>query len=143
MYTQFSISSLSELSTAIAYFLTKMPFLLDNSQDSDSIINWMQERKFAIREVEFQDKWKRINISCFIQMWGSTACGWGGMGGAAMTESYTVAIHNKDYGIIAVFYRGEFAYAIKDNDIAKDHLMKGTLPGLNRLEKFAVIYKSR
>jgi hypothetical protein len=43
------------------------------------------------------NKWN-IEVVMFPQTWGSTALGYGGMGGAAMTDAYTVIVsNNNDY----------------------------------------------
>lgn len=50
-----------------------------------------------------------IEVKLFSQMWGSTALGYGGIGGAAMTPAYTVIVYMKDtfcvyfgnYGVLA------------------------------------------
>lgn len=48
----------------------------------------------------------------FVQTWGSTALGFGGMGGAAMTPAYTIII--KRANEYAVYFSGRFAYKVKN-----------------------------
>jgi hypothetical protein len=48
----------------------------------------------------------------FTQMWGSTALGFGGIGGQAMTEAYTVVVQGPD-GTCAVYWDGKWAYNVK------------------------------
>jgi hypothetical protein len=48
----------------------------------------------------------------FPQMWGSTALGFGGIGGAAMTEAYTTVVTM--YNQVAVFFDGRHAYSISE-----------------------------
>lgn len=47
----------------------------------------------------------------FAQTWGSTALGFGGIGGAAMTPAYTVVIAGPN-GQFAVYWAGRLAYTI-------------------------------
>lgn len=47
----------------------------------------------------------------FTQTWGSTALGYGGIGGAAMTPAYTVIIAGPE-GHLAVYWNGRFAYLV-------------------------------
>lgn len=53
-----------------------------------------------------------IEIVMFCQTWGSTALGFGGIGGSAMTPAYTViAICEK---AAAVYFGGRHAYTVSD-----------------------------
>jgi hypothetical protein len=47
----------------------------------------------------------------FSQTWGSTALGYGGIGGAAMTPAYTVVIAGPE-GHLAFYWNGRFAYLV-------------------------------
>lgn len=47
----------------------------------------------------------------FPQSWGSTALGFGGMGGSAMTDAYTTVLSGPD-GDLAVYFNGRFAYLL-------------------------------
>lgn len=50
----------------------------------------------------------------FPQTWGSTALGYGGIGGAAMTPAYTVVVTGPG-GQVAVYWAGRHAYGIDLN----------------------------
>lgn len=53
-----------------------------------------------------------LTVIHFPQTWGSTALGFGGMGGAAMTTAYTtVVICRKN---AAVFFNGRHCYSVDD-----------------------------
>jgi hypothetical protein len=55
-------------------------------------------------------------FAMFAQMWSSTALGFGGIGGAAMTPAYTTIILGPERDF-CVYFRGRFAYRIeKPND---------------------------
>lgn len=47
----------------------------------------------------------------FTQAWGSTALGFGGIGGAAVTEAYTVVLQGPT-GDLAVYFGGRLAYKL-------------------------------
>lgn len=53
-----------------------------------------------------------ITVEMFTQMWGSTALGFGGIGGAAMTTAYTHIIRGPS-GEHAVYFNGRFAYLVE------------------------------
>ena len=76
-------------------------------------------------KLDFQNKTGHeltdIEISCdvtlysFPQTWGSTALGFGGIGGQMITQAQTTVIMvstTREYG--AVFFGGEFAYSIEN-----------------------------
>jgi len=48
----------------------------------------------------------------FVQGWGSTALGFGGVGGQAMTDAYTIIL--ECHGEYAVYFGGVFAYLVKN-----------------------------
>lgn len=50
-------------------------------------------------------------FAMFAQTWGSTALGFGGIGGAAMTPAYTVVVKGPQ-GHLAVYWAGRFGYLI-------------------------------
>ncbi|KVP17164.1 hypothetical protein [Burkholderia ubonensis] len=50
-------------------------------------------------------------FAMFAQTWGSTALGFGGIGGAAMSPAYTVVVSGPQ-GHMAVYWGGRFAYLI-------------------------------
>jgi hypothetical protein len=62
----------------------------------------------------------------FPQTWGSTALGFGGIGGAAMTTAYTVVV--ECMGAYAVYFGGHHAYTITQpndqffEDVAKQRM---------------------
>lgn len=55
---------------------------------------------------------EELDVWMFSQVWGSTALGFGGVGGQAMTSAYTVVIRgpHSDY---AVYFSGRLAYHIQ------------------------------
>ena len=55
--------------------------------------------------------WECEVEAMFVQMWPSTALGFGGIGGHAMTRAYTVVVRGPD-GARAVYWAGRFAYLV-------------------------------
>ncbi|KZC41086.1 hypothetical protein RHOFW510R12_00475 [Rhodanobacter sp. FW510-R12] len=53
-------------------------------------------------------------VTAFPQLWGSTALGFGGMGGSAMTTAYTVVVESSVVGQRAVYFgsSGRLAYIV-------------------------------
>lgn len=52
-------------------------------------------------------------VAMFPQTWGSTALGFGGVGGQAITTAYTIVLENGLDGQHAVYFGGRFAYKVK------------------------------
>ena len=55
-----------------------------------------------------------LDVKVFKQPWGSTALGFPGVGGCAMTSAYTTVICSDDYKYCAVFFGDRLAYLVKD-----------------------------
>jgi hypothetical protein len=87
-----------------------------------SDIEYMQKARQASRDtgenVQFKDYRKHqphdIEVAAmFVQTWGSTALGFGGIGGAAMTDAYTVILKSLHTNEHLVYFDGRFAYSVK------------------------------
>jgi len=58
-----------------------------------------------------------VEVFMFPQTWGSTALGYGGVGGAAMTSAYTVVV--SDHDCHCVYFGGaELAYKVKYSELS-------------------------
>lgn len=72
---------------------------------------------------EMGEKRRHVNdVECtmFSQTWGSTALGFGGIGGQAMTDAYTVVVYGP-MGDVCVYFGGRFAYHIeRPNDVFRE-----------------------
>jgi hypothetical protein len=55
----------------------------------------------------------------FTQTWGSTALGFGGIGGSSMTSAYTTVVLMD--GAAAVYFSGRHAYSI--NEVSREFMM--------------------
>ena len=64
-------------------------------------------------------------LTVFSQTWGSTALGFGGIGGQAMTSAYTTVIWDYTMNIWAVYFVNRLAYIIRDpNDLFMENVFK-------------------
>jgi hypothetical protein len=78
-----------------------------------------EEMKTAVAPPEcFVEKTRKHSFydltlySMFPQTWGSTALGFGGIGGQAVTSAYVCVIQSNLVGGYAVYFSGRFAYMI-------------------------------
>lgn len=88
--------------------------------------------------------WADIDMHVVKQIWSSTSCGWGGIGGAAMTNAYTVIIVNYQMKAMFVYWSGKLAYIAHLNDkVDKVESMRYVkMPGLSDCNKVLdIIYK--
>lgn len=69
---------------------------------------------------EDKDKYNNLNLNVdiFPQTWGSTALGFGGVGGQAITTAYTTVFHETYHDIHAVFFSNQLAYIVKKSNEA-------------------------
>jgi hypothetical protein len=63
--------------------------------------------------------------SMFTQTWGSTALGFGGIGGQAITSAYVCVIESNLVGGYAVYFGGRLAYVIdRPNEVFMEHIAR-------------------
>lgn len=55
-----------------------------------------------------------LQAEVFCQCWASTALGFGGVGGSAMSNAYTTVFSDILADVHVVFFAGEFAYIVRD-----------------------------
>lgn len=76
----------------------------------------IQERFYNVikdSEVVKETKYRlEFSMWMFPQTWGSTALGFGGIGGQAITEAYTVVVHEDISNYVGVFFGERLAYSI-------------------------------
>lgn len=60
-----------------------------------------------------------VDVVLFSQMWGSTALGYGGLGGAAMTEAYTVVVMTREVACV-YFGCGRLAYKVEFDKLTSE-----------------------
>lgn len=74
-----------------------------------------------------------IDVYNFPQTWGSTALGFGGIGGAAMTKAYTTVIVCRENA--AVFFAGRHCYSVDGiNEAFKEDLRRKCMRSLKDAE---------
>jgi len=83
----------------------------------DRMLQFSKDKRWM--DQESLRAWNKINLHVVLQMWGSTACGWNGIGGAAMTQSYTTVIESIEGNAIFVYYNGKLAYVAEMDDKLK------------------------
>lgn len=86
-----------------------------------------ESRDFSVKDtVKYVKKTRNleareIDVVMFPQTWGSTALGFGGIGGRAITTAYTVVIsHGRTH---VVYFNGRFAYKVeRPNELFYAHV---------------------
>lgn len=136
----FTQTHLLQLNQAIDYYSSELYNNIIFFKSTNSVTKWLEKIEKRIAGLPFPESWLIFDIYCFSQVWPSTSRGWGGFGGAALTMDYTTVIHNPDFGIIAVFWGGHFAYAVNDTDEVLALLKEKKLPGLKDIERFDFIF---
>lgn len=86
---------------------------LSKQEQTDAIRTRTEPRVMRTRRPHEDD----VEVIMFPQTWGSTALGYGGMGGAAVTSAYTVIVSNGDCHCV-YFGQGELAYMIRYSDLS-------------------------
>lgn len=78
----------------------------------------IEERFWNAIKDELDEKDKKyfpeFEMTMFLQTWGSTALGFGGIGGQAITSAYTTVVQEIYSGWFGVFFGEKLAYKIKD-----------------------------
>lgn len=94
------------------------------------------DRKSDFSKSNIYKEWWDISIHIVNQLWSSTSCGWGGIGGAAMTYSYSFIVHQKVSDLYFVYWNGKLAYICNKSEISDLNY----IPYLNKVK---AIYKSK
>lgn len=115
----FNILDLADFTKAIAdYQIMGSQFPQYGHLNKDNLNTFLEKHKSKERywDSPVLNTWHRISVHVTYQTWGSTSCGWGGIGGSAMTTSMNVVIENMYTGLTFVYWGGRLAYATnKDN----------------------------
>lgn len=111
--------------------LTKMAReILEMEEDLPIRFDYRKERNVSIDDFE---------MITFTQIWGSTALGFGGIGGQAMTEANTyvfipVSCHQKCF----VYFAGRFAYTADFCEAFKEDVRKNRMEPVSNAGKYRV-----
>ena len=74
----------------------------------------MERHCNAVKSMGVDYKYPEVDMYMFPQMWGSTALGFGGIGGQAMTTASTVIVEDYQNGYYSVFFGDHIAYLIEN-----------------------------
>lgn len=79
-----------------------------------------------------------FEMETFVQTWGSTTCGFGGIGGSAMTSqrTYVFIPYYTEIEKCLVFFGSRFAYKADYCEKFKEDLRKGNLVSVNEKGKY-------
>jgi hypothetical protein len=83
-----------------------------NYQDRDWEAYAKGDKNKTVTKTRTHTDYDLTVVAMFPQTWGSTALGFGGIGGAAMSTAYTCVIESDLVGGMAVYFGGRFAYKI-------------------------------
>lgn len=95
-----------------------------------------QDRKDGKEGIEKERRPFEDEIKCyhFPQTWGSTALGFGGMGGAAMTTAYTTVVILNSHA--AVFFNGGWAYTVPTSKLFWEDLFHQRVVAVHHSNKY-------
>jgi len=82
----------------------------------------------------------RLELYSHPQGWGSTACGFGGLAGQAITTAQTNVFLSRHLDIALVFHAGKFAYASRISREFGKALKEQRLPGYTGKKDFDVLF---
>jgi len=88
---------------------------LSKTQQADAIRTRTEAKRVESRRPHEDD----VEVIMFPQTWGSTALGYGGMGGASVTSAYTVIVHDH-VNYCVYFGEGELAYKVTYNMLTSE-----------------------
>lgn len=90
---------------------------MDGLSREEKVALHAKEKETGQAQGPFVDKKRRpsphdCEVAMFPQTWGSTALGFDGVGGQAITSAYTVVVECVRTGFRAVYFGGRFAYLV-------------------------------
>jgi uncharacterized membrane protein YtjA (UPF0391 family) len=93
------------------------------------IVDYFKEN-YPYPEEEIEYFTEKLSLYSFPQTWSSTACGFGGIAGQAITGAQTVAFFSDGLGVFVVFIAGRFAYMVEpQGSEVIELIMQHRLPG--------------
>lgn len=144
MNRPFDIHEISDFMQALSHYKELVSDYPQLSREEKLTSTWKKTDETQWWNCGMSKHWDDIEIHITKQIWGSTACGWGGMGGAAMSMDYNYIIHQKYTNLLFVYWSGKLAYICKRDSIENfsrmPGLREGNMPGRQQVE---FIYKSR
>ena len=126
MRTEFNIETMADMNVSIANYTTDLVHQISQpGPDNRNAVEWNKKKIRDTKSWWWDTGYKMFldfNVHLIKQNWGSTSAGWGGMGGAAMTQTYTTVIHCPSLGIVAVYYSGQIAYVMDISDTEPENV---------------------
>lgn len=113
------MNAIQDLSNAFAHAMYKGFAEYEyETVDFAAMADWtMEQRKNNPRPMKKAVRQHTSNdievYAMFSQTWSSTALGFGGIGGQAITDAYTIVLRSNLLGEYCVYFGGRFAYNIK------------------------------
>lgn len=141
----FNLSDLSEVIQAVEHHNNGALYIQDyvrNNPAFEGVHKLLCPKGYI--DTNWVGDWCKINIHIVEQTWASTAGGWGGIGGAAMSTYRTVVIEARY--TVSVYWNGRLAYIVKRDELYKEYIKnKGyELPGMNAVSSnLLVLYKNK
>lgn len=75
-----------------------------------------------------------LEVRVWKQTWGDTTLGFGGIGGQAITDAYTVVVMDKYWSECVVFHGMRYAYRTRVTDKIAEGIQKQQLVGASEFE---------
>jgi len=136
----FNFRDFAELTSALDRYqrlAMVLPQLTKENPYKDRLAELCKEEPYY--KSKLIQNWADIDLHVIQQMWSSTSCGWGGIGGAAMTTSYSIVILNRRNNLAFIYWDGLLAYIIKGTDLKTDQRGSFRINGLSELSRDGVI----
>lgn len=80
-------------------------------------VDWEHQHKTGekkmVKKTRRHDVYDLAVEAVFTQTWGSTALGFGGIGGQAFTSAFTIVLRSNQESGYCVYFNGRFAYKIE------------------------------
>lgn len=88
-------------------------------------------------KVKYPDE---LAIEMWLQTWGSTALGFGGIGGQAITSAYTFLVWGDYKEKCLVYFAGRFAYEVTNiNDAFRKAYSERRMPAVYEVKKLGMV----
>lgn len=94
----------------------KLPNLDLIEYKAENVLRNHDEFVERIKKAREDDPYRSVDLvlHTFPQMWGSTALGFDGIGGQAMTEAYTTVVHERVTNTFVIFFGEKPCYSLID-----------------------------
>lgn len=147
-HLKIELREISNITGALSSFQELLSYITQLDSKNEELQKYYQYLldKYKTKYLDHRvvHEWESVNFHVINQCWGSTSCGWGGIGGAAMTNSYTTIIENRSCKIAAVYWDGKLAYLVHLDEVYDTFIKTNSyhrFPGLDSVKaRFNTIY---